>query len=78
MYKRQILDSKPINFYSMESITDFLEKIMKLGGKITQPKQEVPEVGWIVAVEDSQLLDARCSLLVVFHGFEYHILAFSQ
>jgi uncharacterized protein len=54
MYKRQVPESKPINYYSVESITDFLNKIVKAGGKITQPKQEVPEVGWIAAAEDPE------------------------
>ncbi len=54
MYKKQIPDSKPINYFSVESISDFLEKIVKLGGKVTQPKQEVPEVGWIAAAEDPE------------------------
>jgi predicted enzyme related to lactoylglutathione lyase len=54
MYKRQVSESKPINYYSVESITDFLDKIVKLGGKVTQPKQEVPEVGWIAAAEDPE------------------------
>lgn len=54
MYKKQIPDSKPINYYSVESISDFLDKIVKSGGKITQPKQEVPEVGWIAAAEDPE------------------------
>ncbi|MCL2359098.1 MAG: VOC family protein [Nitrososphaerota archaeon] len=54
MYKRQIPEGKSINYYSVESITDFLEKIVKLGGKIIQPKQEVPEVGWIAAAEDPE------------------------
>ncbi|MCL2476910.1 VOC family protein [Candidatus Bathycorpusculum sp.] len=54
MYKRQTPEGKPINYYSVESITDFLEKIVKLGGRVTQPKQEVPEVGWIAAAEDPE------------------------
>jgi predicted enzyme related to lactoylglutathione lyase len=54
MYKRQIPDSRPINYISVESISAFLEKIVKLGGKVTQPKQEVPEVGWIAAAEDPE------------------------
>jgi predicted enzyme related to lactoylglutathione lyase len=54
MYKRQVSESKPINYFSVESITDFLEKIVKLGGKVTQTKQEVPEVGWIAAAEDPE------------------------
>ncbi len=54
MYKRQVPESKPINYFSVESISDFLEKIVALGGKVTQPKQEVPEVGWIAAAEDPE------------------------
>jgi uncharacterized protein len=54
MYKRQIPDSNPINYFSVESISDFLDKIVKLGGKVTQTKQEVPEVGWIAAAEDPE------------------------
>ena len=52
MYKKQDPQNKPINYFSVESINDFLTKIEKMGGKITQPKQEVPEVGWIAAAED--------------------------
>ncbi len=54
MYKKQIPEGKPINYFSVESISDFLEKIVKLGGKVTQPKEEVPEVGWIAAAEDPE------------------------
>jgi predicted enzyme related to lactoylglutathione lyase len=54
MYKKQTPDNKPLNYYAVESINDFLDKIVKLGGKITQPKQEVPEVGWIAAAEDPE------------------------
>ena len=54
LYKRLMPDSKPINYFAVESISDFLEKIEKLGGKVTQPKQEVPNVGWIAAAEDPE------------------------
>ena len=54
MYKRQAPESKPINYISVENINDFLDKIVKSGGKITQPTQEVPEVGWIAAAEDPE------------------------
>lgn len=54
MYRRMDPDNKPINYYSVESINDFLDKIVKLGGKVTQPKQEVSEVGWIAAAEDPE------------------------
>lgn len=54
IYKRQLSDSKPINYFSVESISDFLKKIEKLGGKVIQPKQEVPGVAWIAAAEDPE------------------------
>jgi len=54
MYNKQIPEGKPINYFSVESISAFLEKIVKLGGKVTQPKEEVPEVGWIAAAEDPE------------------------
>lgn len=54
MFKKQNPQGKPINYFSVESINDFLEKIVKKGGKITQPKEEVPEVGWIAAAEDPE------------------------
>ena len=54
MYKRMEPENKPINYFSVESITDFLDRIVKLGGKVTQPKQEIPEVGWIAAAEDPE------------------------
>ena len=54
MYKKQAPENKPINYFAVESISEFLKKIEKLGGKITQPIQEVPEVGWIAAAEDPE------------------------
>jgi uncharacterized protein len=54
MHKKDYPESKPINYFAVESISDFLDKIAKLGGKVTQPKQEVPMVGWIAAAEDPE------------------------
>jgi predicted enzyme related to lactoylglutathione lyase len=54
MFKKQIPNSKPINYFAVESITAFLDKIVKSGGKVTQPKQEVPEIGWIATAEDPE------------------------
>ena len=54
MYKKQVPESKPLNYFTVESIKDFLAKIVKLGGKVTQSKQEVPNVGWIAAAEDPE------------------------
>ncbi len=54
IYKKQVPESKPLNYSAVESISDFLTKIEKLGGKVSQPKQEVPEIGWIDAAEDPE------------------------
>jgi predicted enzyme related to lactoylglutathione lyase len=54
MFKKLEPEIKPINYFAVESITNFLAKIIKLGGKIVSPKQEVPNVGWIAAAEDPE------------------------
>jgi len=45
MFKKQSPGIKPINYFSVESINDYLTKIQKLGGKVISPKQEVSNVG---------------------------------
>lgn len=54
MFKKPQQDIKPINYYAVESITDFLAKIEKLGGKIISPKQEIPDIGWVAAAVDPE------------------------
>ena len=54
MFRKQEPGIKPINYFAVESINDFLAKIQKLGGKVISPKQEVPNVGWIAAAEDPE------------------------
>jgi uncharacterized protein len=54
MYEKVSDENKPINYYSVESITEFLQKIVELGGKVVQAKQEVPEVGWIATAQDPE------------------------
>ncbi len=54
MFKKEQPEAKPINYFAVESINDYLDKILKLGGKVISPKQEVPNVGWIAAAEDPE------------------------
>lgn len=54
MYKKPTPEIKPLNYFSVESITDYLEKIQKLGGKVLSPKQEVPDIGWVAAAIDPE------------------------
>lgn len=54
MFRKQQPEMKTINYFAVESINDYLDKIQKLGGKVISPKQEVPNVGWTAAAEDPE------------------------
>jgi len=54
MYKKERADQKLVNYFSVESIDQYTEKIKKTGGKIIQPKQEIMDVGWIAVAEDPE------------------------
>ena len=54
MTKKEHPDQKPVNYISVESIDESIEKVKKLGGKIVMPKQEVPNVGWIATATDPE------------------------
>ena len=54
LYKKERPENKLVNYISVESIDKFMEKAKALGGKIVQPKQEVPGVGWIAIVLDPE------------------------
>jgi predicted enzyme related to lactoylglutathione lyase len=54
MYKKERPENKPVNYISVESIDKYMEKVKTLGGKIVQPKQEVPGVGWIAIALDPE------------------------
>jgi predicted enzyme related to lactoylglutathione lyase len=54
MVKKNSPEQKPVNYISVESIDESVEKVTKLGGKIVSPKQEVPNVGWITTAMDPE------------------------
>jgi predicted enzyme related to lactoylglutathione lyase len=54
LYKKTSQDMKPVNYISVESADEYIEKIKKLGGKIIAPKQEVPQVGWTAIAVDPE------------------------
>jgi predicted enzyme related to lactoylglutathione lyase len=54
MYKKQDEKMKQVNYIAVESADEYIEKIKKLGGKIINPKQEVPQVGWVAIAEDPE------------------------
>lgn len=41
----EMKDLKPVNYISVESIDETIKKVQASGGKILQPKQEIPTVG---------------------------------
>ncbi len=45
---------KQVNYITVESIDDYLNKVEKLGGKILVPKQQVPTVGWVAIAVDPE------------------------
>ncbi|MCW4038114.1 MAG: VOC family protein [Candidatus Bathyarchaeota archaeon] len=54
MYKKDEQDVKPVNYISVESIDDYVEKLKALGGMIIHSKQEVPGVGWVALALDPE------------------------
>jgi len=54
MYKKDQPELKPVNYILIEDIDEYIQKIKQLGGTITQPKQEVPGVGWIALAIDPE------------------------
>ena len=54
MYKKDMADQKFVNYFSVESVDKFVEKIKETGGRIVQAKQEVMGVGWIVVAVDPE------------------------
>ena len=54
MVKKELPEQKPVNYISVESIDESIEKVKQLGGKIVTPKQEIPNVGWIAKAIDPE------------------------
>ncbi len=54
IYKKEQLESVPVNYISVESVEDYIAKIKKLGGKVLTPKMEVPNIGWTATATDPE------------------------
>ncbi len=52
--KKERPEQKPVNYISVENLDESIEKVKALGGKMTSPKQEVPNVGWIASAADPE------------------------
>jgi len=54
MCKKDQPQLKPVNYILIEDIDESIQKIKKLGGTITQPKQQVPGIAWIAQAIDPE------------------------
>ena len=54
MMKRQMPQQPPIIFYSVESVDDYLKKVLALGGKVVVEKRAVPTMGYFAVALDPQ------------------------
>jgi predicted enzyme related to lactoylglutathione lyase len=54
MSRRTEMNSGVVNTISVESVDDAIEKILKAGGKVAQPKGAVPGVGWFASCFDTE------------------------
>lgn len=54
MYKRTEKGQVPLNYITVESVDEFLDRAVKNGGKVRSPKMNVPRVGDIAVIEDPE------------------------
>jgi uncharacterized protein len=54
MHRKDQPEQKPVNYILVDNIDESIQKIKNLGGTITQPKQQVPGVGWIAQAIDPE------------------------
>jgi predicted enzyme related to lactoylglutathione lyase len=58
MYKKQSESNIPVNYIRVDDIDEALLKVVRLGGKVTVGKQEVPGVGSRLADRDRRKPDS--------------------
>ena len=54
LYKRQMPQAPIINYVVVENFDKTLGSVERLGGKIVMPKSEIPSVGLIALVQDTE------------------------
>ncbi len=54
IYKRQDKQTKFTYYVQVESADEYSKKIEELGGKITAPKMEIPDMGYVVFALDPE------------------------
>jgi len=56
LYQRtpDMSNATQINYISIENIDEYTAKVVKAGGKILVPKQQIPTVGWFAVAADPE------------------------
>ena len=54
MYKKQSESNIPVNYVGVEDVDKALIEVVKLGGKVTVGKQEVPGIGYVAQIRDPE------------------------
>ena len=54
LFRKERPELKPVNYISVDSIDETIEKVKALGGRIVQPKQEIPTVGFFAIALDPE------------------------
>ena len=54
MYQRTDQAQVPINYVQVESVDDYLEKVVMNGGKVLMSKQHIPTVGYTAWIADPE------------------------
>lgn len=54
IYKRTEKDQVPLNYISVEDVDEFIDRAVRNGGKVRNPKMFLPKVGDIAVIEDPE------------------------
>ena len=54
MYKNQRESNIPVNYVRVEDIDKALHDVVKLGGRVTMGKHEVPDIGYVAQIRDPE------------------------
>ncbi|WP_019178339.1 VOC family protein [Methanomassiliicoccus luminyensis] len=54
LYKKDSENQKPVNYIQVESVDEYVNKAVKAGGRVVQPKEHIPAVGDVAIIADPE------------------------
>ncbi|MBI0584395.1 MAG: VOC family protein [Methanomassiliicoccus sp.] len=54
IFKRTEKSQVPLNYVSVESVDEFIDRVVKNGGSVRSPKMYIPKVGDIAVIADPE------------------------